>query len=562
MKRSRPSHNYEILRRILSKTRRIEVSPDISYLVVYTFLYKYCSDLLKDYFLSIIEDKAMTLDEAYKNQLVCDMFREDAFNMFGYYIKTSDAFIDEVMNTSYPNRFFIHEFYNAFSKNLEFPKGSNYEKYFNFIFDSVSQEINLNKFEFEGEDHLIVKDIIRAISRLDVMEKEYSYERVFDKICKSNLMKIEEDPEYISQVLSYIVSSTKGQVDDIYNPFLRDASLLVDLKRHYDFGMRNKYGKNSDKLTYCASIIKLYLNDFDLDSVFLEYGSPIESVDIKSASFDVILSRIPPITQRNLKRLNRNQNIKMAKRNKRKQLENVLSAKFDMDEESFLNDVELNDALENLLSKMDLEKDSQVEFEGEYESLKDSEYLFLINLIGCLKDDGIMAVSMSQGFMFKNSLEKLRKYLTVEKNYIDAVISIPDELSRPQRSEIIVIFRKCKTSDDIVFIDTSKDFKLKRSAYAVPGMFKKNLLLDNATLKRVIDVYLKRKPLKKFSNVVAIKEIEENEFNLSISRYVDTFEGQFIDLKDLKHQREEITSNLDQLNKKIDMMMDELNIRF
>ncbi len=489
------------------------------------------------------------------------LLRRDAFEMFGYHIKSPDFFIDEVINNSYSERFFIHTFFKAFSQNVEFPESSNYEKYFNFIFESVEQEINLNKFEFEGESHLIVKDIIYSISKLDVQERRYPFERVFDKICQSKLMNIDHDPDYITDMLSAVVSSIKPKTENVYNPFLRDASSIIDLRRNYEWGFGASYGKGLDKITYCSSIVKLYLNHFDLDNVFLEYGSPLESVGIDSTSFDVIVSRIPPITPKNLKRLNSAQNAEMAKRNKRKQLEDVLTSRFDMDENSFMRDDELNEALENILRKMDFERDSEMEFYGEFESLKDSEYLFLINLINCLKDDGVMAVSMSQGFLFKNSLETLRKYLTVAKNYVDAIISIPDGISRPNRSEIIVVFRKNRSTDDIVFIDTSTDYDTKRSPYSVPGLFKRNLVLDNETMGRVIGAYVKRKNVEKFSNVVSLTEIEKNEFNLSISRYVDTFEGEFISLRELKHQKEDMESNLNELNRKIDMMMDELNIR-
>lgn len=561
MNRPKSSRNHKILRNILSKTRQIELSQDVSYLLVYAFLYKYCSDLLKEYFLSVIEDKAVTLDEAYRNDMSHQLLRQDAFEMFGYHIKSPDFFIDEVINNSYSERFFIHTFFKAFSQNVEFPESSNYEKYFNFIFESVEQEINLNKFEFEGESHLIVKDIIYSISKLDVQERRYPFERVFDKICQSKLMNIDHDPDYITDMLSAVVSSIKPKTENVYNPFLRDASSIIDLRRNYEWGFGASYGKGLDKITYCSSIVKLYLNHFDLDNVFLEYGSPLESVGIDSTSFDVIVSRIPPITPKNLKRLNSAQNAEMAKRNKRKQLEDVLTSRFDMDENSFMRDDELNEALENILRKMDFERDSEMEFYGEFESLKDSEYLFLINLINCLKDDGVMAVSMSQGFLFKNSLETLRKYLTVAKNYVDAIISIPDGISRPNRSEIIVVFRKNRPTDDIVFIDTSTDYDTKRSPYSVPGLFKRNLVLDNETMGRVIGAYVKRKNVEKFSNVVSLTEIEKNEFNLSISRYVDTFEGEFISLRELKHQKEDMESNLNELNRKIDMMMDELNIR-
>lgn len=558
----RRSPNYRILRNILSKTRQIDAFPELSYLIVYAFLYKYSSDALKNHFLDALENKALTLDEAYGDGECREIFRTEALHTFGFFIKEPDFFMDEVINNFYPDRFFIHQFFEAFSRNVEFLEGSNCEKYFNFIFDSVSQEINLNKFEFEGENHLIIKDIIYSISRLDISDGSYPFERVFDNICKSRVMHLDQDPDYINLALAGLVSQLKDAPIDVYNPFLNDASSLVDLALLCRHGIVNSFGKGFDKITYCASIVKLLIYDFKLENVFLEFSSPFESADFNSASFDVIISKIPAITPKNMKRINRNQNLQIAKRNKRKQLEGLLASKFDMDEDSFLSDNDLNDAIDNLISKMDLEKESEIEFVGEYESLRQSEYLFLINLINCLKDDGIMVVCMSQSFLFKNSLQTLRKYLTVEKNCIDAIISIPDELSRPQRSEIIVVFRKNKLSDDIVFIDMSRQYVALPTPHAVPGLFKRNLILSGDTLARIVEVYKKRQTVDKFSNVVDITEFEKNEYNLSISRYVDTFEGDFINLRDLKYEKRDLDENARKINKKIERMMDELGIRF
>ena len=553
------SSNYRILRSILSKTRRMDFSQDVSYLIIYSFLYKYASDILKDYFLTVTEDKSITLDEAYENEECRQSLRRDALNMFGYFINDSDFFIDDVINNEYSERFFIYEFFTAFSEHVEFDTFSNYEKYFTFIFDAVKSEINFRKFEFEGENHLIVKDIIFSISKLNVMDEEYPFERVFAQICSSALVSADSDPDYVNQMLSEIIMDAKRDAEDIYAPFMNDASSLITLKNSMSW--RKSYGKCPDKITYCAAIVKMFLNDFDLDGVFVEFSSPFESAGIGGASFDVIISRIPQLTPKNIKRLNKTQNIQRVKNTKRIQLQNLLTDKFDMSEDSVLSD-EVNSAIEDLINKMDLEKDFAVEFEGEYEVLKDSEYLFLINLIASLADDGIMAVSMPQSFLFKNSLETLRKYLTVEINCIDAVISLPDEFSRPKTSDIIVIFRKNRVSGDIVFIDMSKNYASKRLPDAVPGLFKRNMIFSPDTIGHVIDVLNKRKTVDKFSNVVDIGEIEKNEFNLAISRYVDTFEGEFISLRDLKHQKRELDDNLERLNKKIDGMMSDLNIRF
>lgn len=554
------SKNYKILRNILSKIRKFSITPDISYLVIYSFLYKYCSDLLRDHFLSQIQDKALTLDEAYAQEHYREMFRDDAFHMFGYYINSPDCFFDEVINNKYSENFFLHEFFTAFSQHVEFVEGSNYQQYFRFIFDSVSEIINFNKYEFEGENHLMVKEIIFAISKLDIFEEEFPFDKVYDRLCQSKLIEVETDPDYITSMLSCIVKSEKDTINDIYNPFLCDASSIINLSSQNYF-MANTYAKSQDKITYCSNIVKLFINLFDLDHIFLEYGSPFESADVKGASFDVITSRIPPLTNKNIQRLNRAQRIEIAKKNKRKELEELLADKFNMNPELLENDIEMNNTIENLVNRMDLDADSKIQFKGEYESLKDSEYLFLINLIDSLKDDGIMVVAMSQSFLFKNTLQTLRKYLTFEKNCIDAIISIPNELTRPRSSEIIVVFRKNRLRNDVMFIDLSTRYKLVRESYRVPGLFRKNLTLDAEFIKHVVDIYRKREIVDRFSNIAGTDEIASKEFNLSVSRYVDTFEGEFIKLADLKNEKEEITSRIKKLNKKIDMMMDELNLK-
>ena len=227
---------------------------------------------------------------------------------------------------------------------------------------------------------------------------------------------------------------------------------------------------------------------------------------------------------------------------------------------SFKQDSELNQALENLVDKIDF-NDSGIDFTGQYAQLMDSEFLFLINLIDSLKEDGIMAVSISENFLFKNSLELLRKYLTEEKNYIDAIIRIPSEIIR-SRPEIVIVFRKNKKSDNILFIDMSADYETKKSGLVYPGLFRKNFILDEKTMSKMENVFANRLSLPKYSNLISIEEIEENNFNLSVSRYVDTFEGEYITLEELVGEKREIESNIHELNLKIEKMMDDLNINF
>ena len=562
MHRRTMPNNYRVLRNILSKTRQIEVSQDMSYVLIYAFLYKYASDLLKNHLSSVIEDEPITLDEAFKNEDYRRQFRADAFNMFGYYIPESELFFDELINEKYTENFFIHEFITAFSENVKFPTDSAYEMYFKYIFRALKRGINVNKFEFEGENHLVVKDLILTISKLDIFEREFPFEKVFDRICDSDLIPVEKDPEYINSLLAAIITSQKTHLEDIYNPFLNDASSLIDLSHKYGEGIVHVHAKSFSQISYCVGIVKFFISFFDLDNVFLNYGSPFSSHNMPDTEFDVIVSRIPPITPRRFKRFSKAQNEEIIKRKNMNKVRSVLSESLGIDEDALENDPELKNTIDNLAVKMSRGKNPADELTGEYEVLKNSEYLFLINLIHSLKDDGIMAVCLSQGFLNKNSLEILRKYLTFEKNYIDCIISLPDELSKSKRPEVIVVFRKNKTSDDIVFIDLSSKYNTVPSRYRVSGTFNKNLLLTRETQDKVICVYNKRKTVDKFSNVVPLRDLAKNEFNLSTSRYVDTFEGEFVRLEDLKNQKEQITARIKKLNKKIDMMMDDLGIDF
>lgn len=561
MAKTPKSANYKLLRNMLSKLRQIDSTHDASYLVIYSFLYKYCSDMLKDHFIQTIREKEMTLDEAYRDEYQREMLREDGLKMFGYFITDPDYFIDEVIANKYSDRFFIYEFFTSLSEHMECEENSNYQKYFNFIFNTLNDEINFNKFEYEGETHLIVKEIIYDVFRLDIFEQTFPFQRVFDRVCESKLIGIESDPDYFNSISSEIILSNKREIGNLFNPFLNDASSLINLDFNYQYGFKETFAKTTDRMSYCVSLIKFFINYFDWDHVFLELESPANPIEM-DATFDVIVSRVPGLKSRIFKWSSTSNNADIAKKTKRKEIVGFLADNLNLDEKSILDDDEFTKTVNTLLEKADFQKDSQNVFEGEYSILKDSEYLFLIDLIESLDDDGIMVLSMSQSFLSKNSLETLRKYLTLEMNCIDAIISIPDELSRPRRSEIVVIFRKNKLTDDIVFIDMSRDFETKKSPYAVSGLFsKRNLTLDGETLKKISEVHMKREKLDKFSNVVGVDEIAKNEFNLSISRYVDTFEGEFVRLEELKKEKREIDANLSELTERIDKMMDELGLR-
>ena len=556
----RNSNNYRILRDILSKSRKAHLPPEARYLIIYAFIYKYYSDFLKSHFLSVIQDEEYTLDEAYRSLNFNAEFRNDAFHMFGYFIEKPDAFFDEVVNTKFNENAFLRQFFNIFQENLIFEDNSNNKKYMDFIFDAVVNEFPFNLYELDLESTTIIKDLILSISKLDVFDPEFAFTDVFEVIGESDILNVNSNPEYIYQILSTILISQKQNLNTIYDPFMGNGLSFLYLSEA--FGLwANKYGKESDKVTYCYTIARLLMSAYNFDKLYLENEDAFESIDIDGTSFDGILSVIP-IAIHNYHTSNKNQSLEIAKRHKREELEKMLSNNFNMDSSSFSQDNELNNVLEKLINKMDVDENSVSEFMGEYESLNDSEFLFLINLIDSLKNDGVMAISISQNFLFKDSLKTLRKYLTFEKNYIDAIINIPNEFGRYKRPEVVIVFKKNRKTDKILFIDMSRDFGTRRGRIVVRGSFKSNLLLDKPTLDKMCDVLNNKLVVSKFSSLVSMDEILKNGFNLSVSKYVDTFEGEFIRLKDLVNEKIEIDEKRMLLTKEIDKMMDELNIKF
>ena len=95
----------------------------------------------------------------------------------------------------------------------------------------------------------------------------------------------------------------------------------------------------------------------------------------------------------------------------------------------------------------------------------------------------------------------------------------------------------------------------------VPGTFRKFLLFDDESKNRLLDCYFRRETIDKYSNLVSIEEIHKNEFNLSISRYVDTYEGEFIDLNDIRKDKKVIDKKMNSLNRQISKLIDDLDIK-
>jgi type I restriction enzyme M protein len=141
--------------------------------------------------------------------------------------------------------------------------------------------------------------------------------------------------------------------------------------------------------------------------------------------------------------------------------------------------------------------------------------------------------------LFRASSEgKIRQQL-IEENLLDTVIGLPEKLFFGTGiPAAILLFKKNKTDDTVLFIDASNEFK--------SGKNQNQLTEDN--IAKVIETYKVRSSVDKYAYLASFDEIKENDFNLNIPRYVDTFEEEAeIDLDAVRTERLELKTELDSL---------------
>ena len=185
-----------------------------------------------------------------------------------------------------------------------------------------------------------------------------------------------------------------------------------------------------------------------------------------------------------------------------------------------------------------------------------ADYAFITHMIYQLADNGIMACVAPHGVLFRGAAEgTIREYLIKELNYLDAVIGLPANIffgtSIPT---CILVIKKCREADDnIVFIDASGDDHFIKEG-------NQNVLRDD-DVQLITDTYRSRKTIDKYSYVATLAEIAENDYNLNIPRYVDTFEEEEpIDLHAVSQELKSIDAQLKDTEAEIKKYCDELGI--
>lgn len=385
---------------------------------------------------------------------------------------------------------------------------------------SVFQDISFNtdKLGEEKQKNGILKDLLEEFScadldlkpsrigGLDVIGNAYEY--LIGKFAANSGQKAGEyyTPPEVSDLMAELLDPQPG--DTICDPACGSASLLMKCGRKVVQNHGSKqyelYGQEAIGSTWSLAKMNMFLHGEDNHKI--EWGDTI----------------------RNPKLLDKNGNLKLF---------DIVTANppFSLDK----------------WGHSDVESDKFSRFRRGMPPKTKGDYAFILHMIETLKPKaGRMGVVVPHGVLFRGSSEgKIRQKL-IEENLLDAVIGLPEKLFFGTGIPAsILIFKKQKVDDNVLFIDASREFD--------PGKNQNRLSTEN--IAKIVKTYRNGGNVDKYAYLASLQEIRDNDYNLNIPRYVDTFEEEEeIDLMAVLAERKQLQAQLAELEVEMVKYLEEL----
>ena len=172
-----------------------------------------------------------------------------------------------------------------------------------------------------------------------------------------------------------------------------------------------------------------------------------------------------------------------------------------------------------------------------------ADYAFISHVIESLSDTGIAIMIENTGVLFKEGAEGTIRKSIIEENLIDMIIALPNNMMYGTAIPVnLMMFNKNKKTDDILFIDVS-------------NMVQSSKVLTSFTdndIEKIVKIYNERSEIEGTSKRVSLKEIEDNSYNLTVGRYVNTHaEKEEIDINEIGCSIEELNIKLQDIQNKI-----------
>lgn len=490
-----------------------------NYILAFMF-YRYLSEHQEEYLLNnnvidVIEGESV--NEAYNSQVdesELQDYLQDISASLGYAIAPKDTWqslIDKINDSQViPSDY--QTIFDNFNKNAELNKEAVKD------FRGVFNDINLGDSRLGNSTNERAKSLNNIVKLVDSIEYKVNdgkdilgeiYEYLIGQFAASAGKKGGEfyTPHQVSKILAKVVTEgveKSNELFSVYDPTMGSGSLLLTVGQELPNGTSIKYfGQELNTTTYNLARMNLMMHGVSYNNMVLNNADTLESdwpdgPDPKGIDtprrFDAVVANPP------------------------------YYAKWDNDETKL--------------------KDPRFGEYGKLAPASKADYAFILHSIYHLNKTGTMAIVLPHGVLFRGAAEgKIRETL-IGKNYLDTIIGLPANLfygtSIPT---VILVLKKNRENKDILFIDASNDFEKNKN---------QNNLRDEH-IDKIIKTYKERKDVEKYAHLASIEEIRENDFNLNIPRYVDTFEEEEeIDL-------EEINKLLEQDNKEIAELEAEIN---
>ena len=312
-------------------------------------------------------------------------------------------------------------------------------------------------------------------------------------------------PQEVGELLARIAIDGRKSVNKVYDPCCGSGGLLLKFAKILGKeNVRNGYfGQEINLTTYNLARINMFLHDVNFDKFDIALGDTLkEPAHWDDEPFDAIVSNPP------------------------------YSIKWEGKE----NPLNINDA--------------RFSPAGVLAPASKADLAFTMHMLSWLSAEGTAAIVEFPGVLYRGGAEgKIRDYL-VRNNFVEAVIQLPADLFFGTTiATCIIVLKKNKTASDILFVDASEQFERHDS--------KNKLMPDN--IDRIMDAISARAEEEHFSKLVSNDEILANDANLSVSSYVEKLdEREEVDIKELNAEIARIVAREDELRKKIDAIVADL----
>lgn len=347
-------------------------------------------------------------------------------------------------------------------------------------FDNLFEDMDLNSTKLgktPDARNAIIAKVLTHLDKIDFKLEDLdsdilgdSYEYLIGQFASGAGKKAGEfyTPQEVSKILAKIVTTGKHKLKSVYDPTCGSGSLLLRVAREVkDVAMF--YGQEMNRTTYNLARMNMILHGVHYRKFDIKQDDTLEHPWHIEHQFEAIVANPP------------------------------FSAQWSA------NPLHLSD-----------DRFSQY---GKLAPGSKADFAFVQHMVYHLTDNGIMAIVLPHGVLFRGGAElHIRKYLIEQKNYLDAVIGLPANIfygtSIPT---CILVFKKCRENpDDVLFIDASREF----------AKVKTQNILRNDHIRKILDTYRNRTAIEKYSYLASIQQIKENDYNLNIPRYVATFEAE------------------------------------